>query len=137
MKFLIRNGWPDVLLSDGQQVPAGATVREFATWEEVDAFKAAFEAALPPPPPPPLPVPESVPAWALSAVLEQRGKLSAVETAIAAYKGADAVRVRWIWKRGEEFYRNAPATSAIAKAIGYTEAQTDEAFREASTLANA
>lgn len=80
-------------------------------------------------------VPEEVEAWKLAAVLDSRGKLQAIEAAIAAYTGPEAAIVRARWRRGVEFPRNGDTVNALGAAIGYTPAQIDDLFREAAKIA--
>jgi hypothetical protein len=88
------------------------------------------------PPPQPPPVPESVPAWALQAYMDSIGKLIAMQNAVDSYIGSDAIKVQWIFRRGEMFPRYTDATNAIGLAMGLTPSQIDDAFRKAEQLAN-
>ena len=86
--------------------------------------------------PAPLPVPARVPAWAIQAYMDSIGKLIALENAVESYTGPDALKVQWIFRRGEMFPRNTDATNAIGLAMGLTPTQIDDAFRKAEQLAN-
>lgn len=87
-------------------------------------------------PPPPVPVPASVPKWAFLLVLRRMGKEDALKTAIAAYNGADAARVRAKWEACEVIERDGATVNALGAAVGLTPEQVDQVFREALKEAN-
>lgn len=101
----------------------------------VDATAQGFTLAPPPPPP----VPESVPAWALSAVLDARGKLADLQAAIERLTPASTkARVKWLFTRGDHFERDGDVVNGLGAAIGYTTPeQVDQLFRDAEAYANA
>jgi hypothetical protein len=69
-------------------------------------------------------------AGQLIRALSQLGLLTAVDAAVAQ---ADALTQR-LWARAPEFPRNDPMVSAIAQAIGKTQADLDNVFALAVTL---
>lgn len=89
-----------------------------------------------PAPPAPPPVPVSVPKWAFLLVLRRMGKEDALKTAIAAYNGADAARVRAKWEASEVIERDGSTVNALGAAIGLTPEQVDQVFRDAEKEAN-
>lgn len=97
-----------------------------------DATAQGFTLA--PPPPPPVPV--SVPKWAFLLVLRRMGKEDALKTAIAAYNGADAARVRAKWEASDVIERDGSTVNALGAAIGLTPEQVDQVFRDAEKEAN-
>lgn len=89
-------------------------------------------------PPTPQPwVPVSVPAWALSAVLDSRGKLDGLNLAIDGLSEPTRTRVRWLFDRGEYFERDGEIVNGLGAAIGYTPDQVDQLFRDSYVYANA
>ena len=99
-----------------------------------DAVAAGYRPAPPAPPP----VPESVPAWALSAVLDARGKLSELQSAIDKITPASTrTRVQWLFRRGDQFERDGDVVNGLGAAIGYTPEQVDQLFRDAAAYASA
>jgi hypothetical protein len=97
-----------------------------------DATEQGFTLA----PPLPVPVPVSVPKWAFLLVLRSMGKEDALKTAIAAYNGADAARVRAKWEACEVIERDGATVNALGAAIGLTPEQVDQVFREAKVEAD-
>lgn len=99
-----------------------------------DATAQGFTLAPPAPPS----VPESVPAWALSAVLDARGKLGDLQAAIDRITPASTKsRVKWLFARGDQFERDGDVVNGLGAAIGYTPDQVDQLFRESEAYANA
>ena len=100
-----------------------------------DAVAQGYTAAPPAPPP----VPESVPAWALSAVLDSRGKLADLQAAIEKLTPESTKnRVKWLFQRGDQFERDGDIVNGLGAAIGYTTpAQVDQLFRDAFNYAQA
>ena len=89
-------------------------------------------------PPAPKPwVPSQVPAWALSSILDQRGKLAALELAIQALTEPTKSRVRWLFQRGDMFDRDGDVVNGLGAAIGYSPAQVDQLFVDAYNYAQA
>lgn len=82
------------------------------------------------------PVPVAVPAWALQAVLEERGKLDGLQAAIDSMTGPTGRKVQWIFKRGDLFERDGDTVNSLGAAIGYTPSQVDDLFISAAKLAN-
>lgn len=85
---------------------------------------------------PPVPVPESVTARQIRLWLVSHGvSLAAVEAAIDAIPDAqqrEMVRVEWEYAPYVE--RIHPMLVPLAAALGLSEAQVDQAFREAATI---
>lgn len=89
-------------------------------------------------PPPAKPwVPSQVPAWALSSILDQLGKLSALELAIDGLAEPTKSRVKWLFQRGDMFERDGDVVNGLGAAIGYTPAQVDQLFVDAFNYAQA
>lgn len=89
-------------------------------------------------PPPVKPwVPVSVPAWALSSILDQRGKLAALEVAIEGLAEPTKSRVKWLFQRGDMFERDGDVVNGLGAAIGYSPAQVDQLFVDAFNYAQA
>ena len=86
-------------------------------------------------PPAPAPVPDAVPAWALQAILEERGKLTQLQAAIDKLTGATGRKVQWIFRRGDMFERDGDTVNNLGASIGYTPSQVDDLFRDANKLA--
>jgi hypothetical protein len=87
------------------------------------------------PEPPAKNVPEEVPAWALMAVVDARGKKAALEAAVNALPNGTGVKFRWLFARGDMFPRNGATVNLLGAAIGLTPAQIDDLFIEAQTMA--
>lgn len=114
------------LYPDDGQIPPGLITEQAA----VEAGLKQY--------PLPVPVPEAVPAWALSAVLDARGKLAELQAAIDKITPASTrTRVQWLFRRGEQFERDGDVVNSLGAAIGYTPAQVDQLFRDAESYANA
>ena len=88
------------------------------------------------PEPPSKNVPLEVPAWALMAVVDARGKKAALEAAVNALPDETGNKLRWLFARGEMFPRDGATVNSLGAAIGLTPAQTDDLFIEAQTMAD-
>lgn len=77
------------------------------------------------------PVPQVVSRFQARAALHAAGLLSSVEDAIAT--GAD-VFTQIAWADAAEFRRNSPTIAALAAALGLSEEQVDNLFRQAATI---
>lgn len=134
-------------------IDASGAIREidaalFAAWQAAGNPKAAGLSPLPARPSeahqwngeawvlPPQPVPESVTARQIRLWLVSHGvSLAAVEAAIDAIPDAqqrEMVRVEWEYAPYVE--RSHPMLVPLAAALGLSEAQVDQAFREAATI---
>lgn len=111
---------------------------------EIDALGIVIEDYAPPPEP----VPESVSdrqffqALALDGMISEAEALAAVQTGalpapIAAIIDAmpDQFAARMLLSGATTFERRHPLTDALASALGYSPAQTDDLFRVAASLA--
>lgn len=110
---------------------------------EIDALGIVIGEYVPPPPP----VPESVSdrqffhALALGGMISEAEALAAVQTGalpapIAAIIDAmpDQFAARMLLSGATTFERRHPLTDALAAALGYSPAQTDDLFRAAEAL---
>lgn len=79
----------------------------------------------------PDPVPQVVSRFQARAALHAAGLLSSVEDAIAT--GAD-VFTQIAWADAAEFRRNSPTIATLAAALGLSEEQVDNLFRQAATI---
>ena len=85
-------------------------------------------------PPPPQRVPREIANWRARAVLELAGLLPTVEAAISGMDGQAGTVVRNAWQSGAPLARHGPTVSALAPALGLTEAQVDAMFIQAEAL---
>ena len=88
------------------------------------------------PEPPTKNVPAEVPAWALMAVVDARGKKAALEAAVAALPNGIGTKFRWLFVRGDTFPRDGTTVDSLGAAIGLTHDQVDDLFIEAQKLAD-
>ncbi|NBW20266.1 MAG: hypothetical protein EBR82_71085 [Caulobacteraceae bacterium] len=131
--YRMQNGWPtDVIQDPFTGTPPAGTM----AFDGTDAM-LAYQAANPDKAPKPKPesnVPVEVEAWKLQAVLDRRGKLSAVNAAVDGYKGDDAPLIRARWRRGDAFPRDGATVNSLGAAIGYTPEEVDQLFIEADKI---
>ena len=80
--------------------------------------------------PGPPPVPQAVSRFQARAALKIAGLLSKIEEQVAQ---ADPI-VQIAWTDAVEFRRNSPTIAELAKAVGLTEDQIDELFRNAAKI---
>ncbi|EIP96884.1 hypothetical protein OpiT1DRAFT_01311 [Opitutaceae bacterium TAV1] len=113
----------------------GLYVPGLADPENTAGVLASAQAALADPIEPPSPVPASVTKRQLRQWLITHGKLAAVETAISAIPDATqrAVAQNW-WDTADYYERAHPLISQVGEALDMTDAEIDDAFREAATL---
>lgn len=122
--------------------PASKTYSGPWHWDRLDApsspymEESAAIAAGYTPAPPVTPVPTSVPKWAFLLILRRMGKEDALNTAIAAYNGADAARVRAKWEADPDIERDGQTVNDLGKAVGLTPEQVDQVFRDAEREAS-
>lgn len=80
-------------------------------------------------------VPNEVPMWAVRDLIESMGLLSQVDAMIEAIPDAAARRkTRNQWQYGNFIVRSHPMILALGAQLGFTEAQVDDLFRQASQL---
>jgi len=131
MKRVVQIDRPSKLIIGGPWIYADDYAEEgdfvLESWAQANGYK--------PGPPEPLPVPVSVPAWALQAILEERGKLTKLQAAIDSMTGATGHKVQWIFRRGDMFERDGDTVNSLGASIGLTPAQVDDLFRDANQLA--
>lgn len=97
----------------------------------VEPAEPARAFALPPlPAPQAAPVPASVAAWKGKAVLASLSLLDAAEAAVAAAGGVTALA----WAGSGEWGRESVLLAAMAGALGLTDEQVDQMFRDASAI---
>ena len=85
-------------------------------------------------PPEPVVVPQEIANWRARAVLEIAGLLPKVEAALASLTGDAGVVARAAWNGGSEIHRHGPTVAAAIAALGLTDAQVDEMFRQGAAL---
>ena len=118
----IANTWPTLAA-----VPAGITTEEMT-----DAEFTAWLAAQPPIVPPE-PVPDVLPAWRILSVMDLHGYTPTVEAIIDSLpENAKKVAKRQL--AGSNIERHHALVLAAQAALGLTEAQVDDLFREADAL---
>lgn len=122
-QYSIANTWPTLAA-----VPAGV-----ATEEMTDVEFAAWKAEQPPIPNPPAPVPDVLPAWRILSVMDLHGYTATVE-AIIENLPADAKKVAKRQLAGSNIERNHALVLAAQAALGLTDEQVDDLFREADAL---
>ena len=81
-------------------------------------------------PAPPPPVPETVSRFQARAALLQIGKLADAEAVVAQ---ADAI-TQLAWAEAIEWKRTSPALNTLAEAIGLTQPEIDDLFRNAAQI---
>ena len=80
------------------------------------------------------PVPEVVTMRQARLALLGAGLLDQVNTAIASMPGAEGDAARIEWEYASTVDRHGPTVLALAPALGLTDTQIDELFRQAATL---
>lgn len=82
----------------------------------------------------PIEVPRSIPNWRARAVIELNGLTAQVEQAIEAMTGPEGVVARFAWNGNADFERNGTTVTALANALGLSDAQIDNMFIQAAQL---
>lgn len=87
----------------------------------------------------PLPVfpqrlPMEIPNWRAKVMLSQMGLLAAVETAISALPEPDKTVVSLAWAGDAKLARRGKSVTALAAALGLTDAQVDQLFISANAI---
>lgn len=108
----------DAVPSRTQTIPAGTSAADR------DAAIAAFFASVP------APVPDFVSMAKARIVLDAAGLLPGVEAAVAGATNA----VKFAWEYSTEIHRHSPTMLALAAALGLTDAQVDDLFRQADAV---
>ena len=116
------NTWPTVASVPAGVVTEEMTEAEFATWL---AEQPAIE--------PIVPVPDVLPAWRVLSVMDLHGYTSTVEAIINSLPAA-AKKVAKRQLAGSNIERNHALVLAAQAALGLTDAQVDDLFREADAL---
>lgn len=127
----------------GSPVDSGGSIARFAPLDDIDLdgvadtpTDAQLVAAILAPDPAP-PVPASVSRRQLKQWLITAGLIDEVEAALNAIADPTqkALALNW-WTESQEFERTHPLVAALAAApsIGMTDAEVDQAFREAAAL---
>lgn len=129
------NGWPACVVSEKHagDAPDGHKAFEdrvaLVAWMSQNADKAPKQQ------PSRDDVPPVVPAWKAVLVLKTRGHYDALDAFIRAMTGPNAAPIQARWEFAEAFPRSGKAVDQLLNAaLGYTEAQTDELFREAAAI---
>lgn len=118
----IATSWPSLA-----SVPAGITT------EEMTAAEFAAWLAAQPPIVPPEPVPDVLPAWRILSVMDLHGYTATVEAIIETLP-ADAKKVAKRQLSGSNIERHHALVLAAQSALGLTDTQVDDLFREADAL---
>lgn len=87
-----------------------------------------------PPVPEPLPVPPSVTMRQARLALHSHGKLAAVQDAINQLPEPTKTEAQIEWDYASVVERTSPFVAMLTPALGMTDAEMDELFREASNL---
>jgi len=99
--------------------------RRLAEWRAAGGVIAPYVA-------PPTPVPASVSAFQARAALARAGLLAAAQAQVDAMAADDERRLAW--NHAQAFERSSPTIAAFATALGLSEQQVDNLFREAATI---
>lgn len=110
------------------------SIHEYPTLE--DAVAALSLTAVPKPeaPAPAVRVPKEIANWRARAILTQDNLLASVEALIAGLPSPDGDAVRFAWAGGAPLARGGATVTALAGALGLTEAQVDDMFIRAAAL---
>ena len=81
------------------------------------------------------PVPKELPQWRVRAILQSEGLLEQVDALIESLPSPDGDVVRTAWQYGAAVARHGPTVLSLAPALGLSDAQIDDMFRQAATLA--
>jgi AraC-like DNA-binding protein len=109
-------------LETGEQIIVDMTEEEIAEHLAAAAVTAAEQAAY---------VPQSVPMWTVRVVLQNNGML---EQAQAIIDASENNALKAIWEYGNFAERNSPTMLSLASALGISEEQLDQLFRDAGNL---
>lgn len=117
---------------------AWVAIEDNSTIERFDFTRADFPGALPPALPEYVPVvdpvPEVVTMRQARLALLGAGLLAQVNTAVANMPGADGDAARIEWEFSSTVERHRPLVLSLITALGLTDAQLDELFRQAAAL---
>lgn len=81
--------------------------------------------------PSPPPVPTAVPMWAVRTILQNDGLF---DTAQALVEASTDNALKNVWEYGNDALRSSPAINALGAALGLTQAQIDQMFRDAGGM---
>ena len=109
-----------------------ATKKKIPTEEMTEAQFAAWLAEQPQPEPL-WPVPTNLPAWRIRAVLRKRGLLTSVKSLLAQLP-SDVRAVAEEQINDSKFERDHPLIGQLGMALGLTNKDLDDIFREADAL---
>lgn len=135
MKLLFRNdssGWPEWLVSSDHSGPVPIGHSEFASIEEMDAWKEANPNLRPKPPEAKAPVPEQIPMWAFRRALRKRGMLDGILSFINALPEQQKLDAREHLEYGNYIERYHPMIVGSAVALGLPDSVVDDIFRDGS-----
>jgi len=117
---------------------AWVAIEDNSTIERFDFTRADFPGALPPALPEYVPVvdpvPEVVTMRQARLALLGAGMLAQVNTAVANMVGAEGDAARIEWEFSSTVERHRPLVLSLIAALGLTDAQLDELFRQAAAL---
>jgi len=117
---------------------AWVAIEDNSTIERFDFTRADFPGAQPPALPEYVPVvdpvPEVVTMRQARLALLGAGLLAQVNTAVANMPGADGDAARIEWEFSSTVERHRPLVLSLITALGLTDAQLDELFRQAAAL---
>jgi hypothetical protein len=117
---------------------AWVAIEDNSTIERFDFTRADFPGALPPALPEYVPVvdpvPEVVTMRQARLALLGAGLLAQVNTAVANMPGTDGDAARIEWEFSSTVERHRPLVLSLITALGLTDAQLDELFRQAAAL---
>lgn len=100
--------------------------KQLLNWDEDTGYNPSFEPPLPP-------VPASVTRRQALTVLTLGGYINQIEAAIAAIQDLQQrIIAQVFWRESQQFERNNPTLIALAYAIGLTDEQLDDLFRQAA-----
>ena len=116
------NTWPTVASVPAGVVTEEMTEVEFAAWVAEHPVIAPI-----------VPVPDVLPAWRILSVMDLHGYTSTVEAIIDSLP-ANAKKVAKRQLAGSNIERNHALVLAAQQALGLTDEQVDELFREADAL---
>jgi hypothetical protein len=79
-------------------------------------------------------VPNSIPGWKAKAVLEMAGLLQSAQAAVASLQGDEGIAAKHAWESATSFDRYGPTVTAVAAALGLSDAQLDAMFIQAESI---
>ena len=140
MSYYDMFGWYTSILHPGREAPAPQNTSETTTPGELranwDGYKwVMMEYVAPPPPPPPVVyVPPAITMRQARLTLLAAGLLDDVEAAINALPEPQKSAAKIEWEYSNEVQRHNGFVSALAPALGLSEAQLDTMFIQGSQI---